>query len=88
MDAAERPGPADVLVNATSVGLRPHDSLEGLPLVDARVVVDLVYGDGPRRSRAGPRNAARASSTDSRCSSAREPAASPCWTGREAPSMS
>ncbi len=31
-------------MNATSVGLRPTDSLDGLPLVDARVVVDLVYG--------------------------------------------
>ena len=26
---------------------RPDDSLAGLPLVDARVVVDLVYGDAP-----------------------------------------
>jgi len=42
--AAERPGPAELLVNATSVGLRATDSLGGLPLVDARVVVDLVYG--------------------------------------------
>jgi shikimate dehydrogenase len=42
--ASERPGPAQLLVNATSVGLRPADSLDGLPLVDARVVVDLVYG--------------------------------------------
>jgi shikimate dehydrogenase len=41
---SERPGPADLLVNATSVGLHPTDSLDGLPLVDARVVVDLVYG--------------------------------------------
>jgi shikimate dehydrogenase len=31
-------------VNATSVGLQPEDTLEGLPLVDARLVVDLVYG--------------------------------------------
>ncbi|HLM10165.1 MAG TPA: shikimate dehydrogenase [Thermoleophilaceae bacterium] len=44
---SERPGPSDLLVNATSVGLRPGDSLEGLPLVDARVVVDLVYGAAP-----------------------------------------
>jgi shikimate dehydrogenase len=42
--ASERPGPAELLVNATSVGLRPADSLDGLPLVNARVVVDLVYG--------------------------------------------
>jgi shikimate dehydrogenase len=45
--AAERPASAELLVNATSVGLRHDDSLDGLPLVDARVVVDLVYGDGP-----------------------------------------
>jgi shikimate dehydrogenase len=38
---------AELLVNATSVGLRPDDPLHGLPLVDARVVVDLVYGDAP-----------------------------------------
>jgi shikimate dehydrogenase len=44
---AERPGPAELLVNATSVGLRSADSLDGLPLVDARVVVDLVYGGAP-----------------------------------------
>jgi shikimate dehydrogenase len=47
VEAADRPGPAEVLVNATPVGLRPDDTLEGLPLVDARVVVDLVYGDAP-----------------------------------------
>jgi shikimate dehydrogenase len=44
---SERPDKAELLVNATSVGLRRGDSLEGLPLVDARVVVDLVYGDSP-----------------------------------------
>ena len=42
---SERPGAAELIVNATSVGLHPGDSLDGLPLVDARVVVDLVYGD-------------------------------------------
>jgi shikimate dehydrogenase len=41
---SERPSPSELLVNATSVGLRAGDTLEGLPLVDARVVVDLVYG--------------------------------------------
>jgi shikimate dehydrogenase len=40
-------GEAELLVNATSVGLRSEDSLDGLPLVDARVVVDLVYGAAP-----------------------------------------
>ena len=44
---SERPGPSELLVNATAVGLHPGDSLDGLPLVDARVVVDLVYGAGP-----------------------------------------
>jgi shikimate dehydrogenase len=47
VDHSERPGPSELLVNATSVGLRPGDSLDGLPLVDARVVVDLVYGAEP-----------------------------------------
>jgi shikimate dehydrogenase len=47
VEAAERPGPAELLVNATSLGLRAEDSLEGIPLVDAGVVVELVYGDAP-----------------------------------------
>jgi shikimate dehydrogenase len=47
VSAAERPAAAELLVNATSVGLRPDDTLEGLPLVDAGVVADLVYGDMP-----------------------------------------
>ena len=47
VDHSERPGPSELLVNATSAGLRPGDSLDGLPLVDARVVVDLVYGAEP-----------------------------------------
>lgn len=47
VQVAARPGDAELLVNATSVGLRPEDSLDGLPLVDARVVADLVYGDRP-----------------------------------------
>jgi shikimate dehydrogenase len=47
VEAARRPAGAELLVNATSVGLRREDSLEGLPLVDARVVADLVYGAGP-----------------------------------------
>jgi shikimate dehydrogenase len=47
VEAVERPGPAELLVNATSLGLHADDSLEGIPLVDARVVVELVYGDAP-----------------------------------------
>jgi shikimate dehydrogenase len=44
-EAVERPRPADVLVNATAVGL--HGSVEDLPLAEAGspgVVADLVYG--------------------------------------------
>jgi shikimate dehydrogenase len=47
VEATERPTEAELLVNATSVGLRDDDSLGGLPLVDADVVVDLVYGERP-----------------------------------------
>jgi shikimate dehydrogenase len=47
VQVAARPRDAELLVNATSVGLRSADSLDGLPLVDARVVADLVYGDRP-----------------------------------------
>jgi shikimate dehydrogenase len=45
VEAVERPGPADVLVNTTAVGL--NGSLEDLPLEDVRdpeLVADLVYG--------------------------------------------
>jgi shikimate dehydrogenase len=46
--AAERPGPAELLVNATSVGLRSTDSLGGLPLVDAGVVARWAEERGAR----------------------------------------
>ena len=39
--------PADILVNATSVGLHGEDPAEHLPLVEAELVVDLVYGTEP-----------------------------------------
>ena len=45
VEAAERPGEAELLVNATSIGLGREETLDGLPLVDARLVVDLVYGE-------------------------------------------
>jgi shikimate dehydrogenase len=47
--AVERPEPADIVVNATSVGLRVEDSLDALPLseIDApRLACDLVYRGG------------------------------------------
>ena len=48
VSAADGPAGADLLVNATSVGLDPADTVEGLPLGEAGVVVDLVYrADGP-----------------------------------------
>ena len=47
VEAVTRPATAELLVNATSVGLRRDDTLDGVPLVDAGVVADLVYGDGP-----------------------------------------
>lgn len=45
---AERPAAAaDLLVNSTSVGLAPEDTLAGLPLVETATVVDLAYGARP-----------------------------------------
>jgi shikimate dehydrogenase len=44
---AERPGSAELLVNATSIGLARSDPLDRLPLVEAATVVDLVYGSEP-----------------------------------------
>jgi shikimate dehydrogenase len=39
--------PADILVNATSVGLGEEDPARDLPHVEAELVVDLVYGARP-----------------------------------------
>jgi shikimate dehydrogenase len=39
--------PSDILVNATTVGLRGEDPTEELPLAPAGLVVDLVYGAEP-----------------------------------------
>ncbi len=41
----EPSGPVDLLVNTTSVGLGRDDTLDGLPLVDAGLVVDMAYGN-------------------------------------------
>jgi shikimate dehydrogenase len=82
---SERPGPSELLVNATSVGLRPGDTLDGLPLVDARVVVDLVYGAGPTPvARWAEERGARV--VDGLEVLVRQGARSlELWTGREAP---
>jgi shikimate dehydrogenase len=45
--AVEQGEPADILVNATSVGLQAEDPTEELPLAPAELVVDLVYGTAP-----------------------------------------
>ena len=78
-------GEAELLVNATAVGLRPDDSLEGLPLVDARVVADLVYGDTPTPiARWAEERGARL--VDGREVLVRQGARSlAVWTGREPP---
>jgi shikimate dehydrogenase len=78
-------GEAELLVNATSVGLRRDDSLEGLPLVDARVVADLVYGAGPTPiARWGEERGARV--VDGLEVLVRQGARSlALWTGREPP---
>lgn len=53
VEAAERPGEGDVLVNCTSVGLRPVELGEALAQLDLAgasppaTVVDLVYGERP-----------------------------------------
>ena len=85
VEAAARPEPAELLVNATSVGLRPDDSLAGLPLVDARVVVELVYGDTPTPlARWADERGARL--VDGLEVLVRQGARSlALWTGREAP---
>ncbi|MDQ3934718.1 MAG: shikimate dehydrogenase [Actinomycetota bacterium] len=44
VEYVDAPAHVDLLVNATSVGLDPRDTLEGLPLGGADLVVDLVYG--------------------------------------------
>jgi len=45
--AVKRGEPADILVNATSVGLHGEDSIEDLPLTPSELVLDLVYGPEP-----------------------------------------
>jgi shikimate dehydrogenase len=85
VEASERPGPAELLVNATSVGLHPEDTLDGLPLVDARAVVDLVYAGTPTPLArwAGERGARLVDGLEVLV---RQGARSlTLWTGREAP---
>jgi shikimate dehydrogenase len=76
---------AELLVNATSIGLRREDSLDGVPLVDARVVADLVYGDKPTPFvRWAEERGARV--VDGREVLVRQGARSlAIWTGRESP---
>ena len=85
VEAAERPAGAELLVNATTVGMRADDSLDGLPLTDAATVVDLVYGDGPTPiARWGAERGARV--VDGLEILVRQGARSlALWTGREPP---
>jgi shikimate dehydrogenase len=82
---AADPGPAELLVNATSVGLEPGDTLDELPLVEAATVVDLVYGGAPTPfERWGAERGARV--IDGLEILVRQGARSlELWTGREAP---
>ena len=75
---AEQPGrPADVLVNATSLGLHGEDLPAELGPEPAGVVLDLVYGDGAHRAvPLGRCRKGRGWWRGSRCWSARAPAAS------------
>ena len=50
VEAAEAPAAADLVVNATSVGLDPGDAIEELPVAwldPPEIAVDLVYGEHP-----------------------------------------
>jgi shikimate dehydrogenase len=47
VEQTARPGAADLLVNATTVGLFAADTIEGLPLIESTTFVDLVYGAEP-----------------------------------------
>ena len=47
LTAVGQPAPTDILVNATSVGLHGEDAVAELPVPEAELVVDLVYGHEP-----------------------------------------
>ena len=86
--ATERPGPADIVVNTTSVGLDTADRLDDLPLDaigTARIACDLVYRSGETPFAAwGARAGARV--IDGLEVLVRQGALSfRRWTGRDAP---
>ena len=85
VEHVERPRAADVLVNATSLGLRGEDLPAELGLEPADVVVDLVYGAVPTAlCRWGERRGARV--VDGLEVLVRQGARSlERWTGRAAP---
>ena len=53
MRRVDRPEPAELVVNATSVGMAGEDAAELLGLSEMDVLVELVYGDEPTRWSAG-----------------------------------
>jgi shikimate dehydrogenase len=88
--AVHRPEPADLVVNATSVGLRDTDSIAGLPLAGLAapaVAVELVYrGDGSETPFAGWARSAGARVVDGVEVLVRQGALSfERWTGLEPP---
>jgi shikimate dehydrogenase len=87
--AVERPEPADLVVNTTSVGLDPDDDLDALPLDaldDAAVVCDLVYRAGGLTPFAEWGTRAGARVVDGLEVLVRQGALSfELWTGRDAP---
>lgn len=87
--SVERPEPADIVVNTTSVGLEHDDDLDALPLEgldSARVVCDLVYRAGGTTPFAQWGTRAGARVVDGLEILVRQGALSfELWTGREAP---
>jgi shikimate dehydrogenase len=77
---------ADLLVNATSVGLDPADTVDDLPLVAAGTVVDLVYREGGPTPLQTWAERANAAVVDGLEVLVRQGARSfELWTGRAAP---
>ena len=89
--AVERPDPADVVVNCTSVGLtRSEDAFKALPLhadtfVAGSHVVDMVYSDGDTAFLAAARNCGADVIDGLEILVAQGAASFERWTGRTAP---
>ena len=84
---AHRPGNADLLINATTLGLRPHDPLpiREHMLPEFGAVLDLVYTAGGTPLVRAARAAGVPAMDGTTMLLAQGAAAYRCWTGREAP---